>query len=201
MEGESSHVQQTQGLVGQGEIQQQGRQEQDVDAQQKQGQQAPQKDQASGGNGTDYAAQLKAKDAEIEALISWLCAKRWCQHPGKGAWPPPRIFSYHAETIGDGHMDTVAHEAPEMSLADMPTTDEGTIDFRRLADRLVEQRVNAAMEMAVDELAGEDVRRNGYRGRGLRTVIGEMGSGVPGSGRVATSPTGCSVPTPAPTAR
>ena len=98
-------------------------------------------------------------------------------------------------------MDTVAHEAPEMSLADMPTTDEGTIDFRRLADRLVEQRVNAAMEMAVDELAGEDVRRNGCRGRGLRTVIGEMGSGVPGSGRVATSPTGCSVPTPAPTAR
>lgn len=193
MEGESSHVQQTQGQVGQGENQQQGRQEQDVDAQQKQGQQAPQKDQASGGNGTDYAAQLKAKDAEIEALISWLCAKRWCQHPGKGAWPPPRIFSYHAETIGDGHMDTVAHEAHEMSLADMPTTDEGTIDFRRLADRLVEQRVNAAMEMAVDELAGEDVRRNGYRGRGLRTVIGEMGSGVPGSGRVATSPTGCSV--------
>lgn len=201
MEGESSHVQQTQGQVGQGENQQQGRQEQDVDAQQKQGQQAPQKDQVSGGNGTDYTAQLKAKDAEIEALISWLCAKHWCQHPGKGAWPPPRIFSYHAETIGDGHMDTVAHEAPEMSLADMPTTDEGTIDFRRLADRLVEQRVNAAMEMAVDELAGEDVRRNGYRGRGLRTVIGEMGSGVPGSGRVATSPTGCSVPTPAPTAR
>lgn len=201
MEGESSHVQQTQGQVGQGENQQQGRQEQDVNAQQKQGQQAPQKDQVSGGNGTDYAAQLKAKDAEIEALISWLCAKRWCQHPGKGAWPPPRIFSYHAETIGDGHMDTVAHEAPEMSLADMPTTDEGTIDFRRLADRLVEQRVNAAMEMAVDELAGEDVHRNGYRGRGLRTVIGEMGSGVPGSGRVATSPTGCSVPTPAPTAR
>lgn len=34
-------------------------------------------------------------------------------------------------------MDTVAHEAPAMSLADMPTTDEGTIGFRRLADRLV----------------------------------------------------------------
>ena len=95
----------------------------------------------------------------------------------------------------------MAHEAPAMSLADMSATDEGTIDFRRLADRLVEQRVNAAMEMAVDELAGEGVRRNGYRGRGLRTVIGEMGSGVPGSGRAATSPTGCSGPTPAPTAR
>ena len=35
-------------------------------------------------------------------------------------------------------MDTVAHEAPAMpSRADMPTTDEGTIGFRRLADRLV----------------------------------------------------------------
>lgn len=52
--------------------------------------------------------------------------------------PPPRIFSYHAETIGDGHVDTVAHEAPAMPpRADMPTTDEGTIGFRRLADRLV----------------------------------------------------------------
>lgn len=37
----------------------------------------------------------------------------------------------------------------------MPTTDEGTIDFRRLAVRLIEQRVHAAMEMGVDELAGE----------------------------------------------
>ena len=115
MEGESSHVQQTQGQVGQGENQQQGRQEQDVNAQQKQGQQAPQKDQVSGGNGTDYAAQLKAKGAEIEALISWLCAKRWCQHLGREMRPPPRIFSHHAETIGDGHVDTVAHEAPAMS--------------------------------------------------------------------------------------
>lgn len=52
--------------------------------------------------------------------------------------PPPRIFSYHAETIGDGHVDTVAHEAPAMPPpADMPTTDEGTMGFRRLADRLV----------------------------------------------------------------
>lgn len=106
MEGESSGVQQAQD---------QGGQEQGVGTQQKQGQQAPQEDQVSGGDGTDYAAQLKAKDAEIEALISWLCAKRWCQHPGKGAWPPPRIFSYHTETIGDDHMDTVAHEAPAMS--------------------------------------------------------------------------------------
>lgn len=68
MEGELSGVQQAQGQAGQGENQQQGRQEQDVNAQQKQGQQAPQKDQVSGGDGTGYVAQLKAKDAEIEAL-------------------------------------------------------------------------------------------------------------------------------------
>ena len=179
MEGESSGVQQTQGQVGQGENQQQGGQKQDVGTQQKQGQQAPQEDQVSGGDDTDYVAQLKARDAEIEALVLRSCAKRWCQHLGKGAWPPPRIFSYHAETIGDGHMDTVAHETPAMSLADMPTTDEGTIDFRRLAVRLVEQCVNAAKEMAVDELAGEGVRRNGYRERRLRTVIGEIRLGIP----------------------
>lgn len=35
---------------------------------QKQDQQDPQKDTVSEGDGTDYAAQLKAKDAEIEAL-------------------------------------------------------------------------------------------------------------------------------------
>lgn len=128
MEGESSGVQQAQDRGGQ---------EQGVGMQQKQGQQAPQKDQVSGDDGTNYAAQLKAKDAEIEALISWLCAKRWCQHLGKGMRPPPRIFSHHAETIRDGHVDTVAHEAPAMSPADMPTTDEGTIGFGRLADRLV----------------------------------------------------------------
>ena len=45
-----------------------------------------------------------------------------------------------------------------MPLADLPTTDEGTIDFRRLAVRLVKQCANAAMEMAVDELAGEAMR-------------------------------------------
>ena len=55
-------------------------------------------------------------------------------------------------------MDTVAHEASAMSLMDVPTTDKGTIDFRRLAVRLVKQCVNAAMEMAVDELAGEAMR-------------------------------------------
>ena len=44
-------------------------------------------------------------------------------------------------------MDTMTHEAPAMSLADMPTTDEGAVDFRRLAVRLVGQRLNAAMEM------------------------------------------------------
>lgn len=69
MEGESSGVQQAQGQVEQGENQQQGVQEPGVDAQagQKQNQQEPQEDAVSGGD-TDYAAQLKAKDAEIESL-------------------------------------------------------------------------------------------------------------------------------------
>jgi hypothetical protein len=70
MEGESSGVQQAQGQAEQGENQQQGGQEPGVDAQvgQKQDQQETQKDAVSGGRGTDYDAQLKAKDAEIEAL-------------------------------------------------------------------------------------------------------------------------------------
>ena len=133
MEGESGGVQQAQDRAGQGENQQRSGQEQGVGTQQKQGQQAPQEDQVSGGgDGTDYAAQLKAKDAEIEALISWLCAKRWCQHLGKGMRPPPRIFSYHAETIGDGHVDTVAHEAPAMPPP------RGHADHRRGHHRLQE---------------------------------------------------------------
>lgn len=70
MEGESSGVQQVQGQVEQGENQQQGGQEPGVDAQagQKQDQQEPQEDAVSGDDDTDYVAQLKAKDAEIEAL-------------------------------------------------------------------------------------------------------------------------------------
>lgn len=70
MEGESSGVQQAQGQVERGENQRQGGQEPGVDAQaeQKQDQQEPQKDAVSGDGGIDYAARLKAKDAEIEAL-------------------------------------------------------------------------------------------------------------------------------------
>ena len=63
-------MQQAQSQVEQGENQRQGGQEPGVDAQaeQKQDQQEPQKGAVSGSDGTDYAAQLKAKDAEIEAL-------------------------------------------------------------------------------------------------------------------------------------
>lgn len=56
-------------------------------------------------------------------------------------------------------MDTMTHEAPAMSLADMPTTDEGTVDFRRLAVRLVGQRLNAAMEMTAEGLGGRAPER------------------------------------------
>lgn len=88
-------------------------------------------------------------------------------------------------------MDTMTHEAPAMSLADMPTTDEGTVDFRRLAVRLVGQRLNAAMEMAAEGLGGRAPER----------LPRAQAQDPPGTGRAATSPTRCSGPTPAPTAR
>ena len=53
----------------------------------------------------------------------------------------------------------MTHEAPAMSLVDMPTTDEGTVDFRMLAVRLVGQRLNAAMEMAAERLGGRAPER------------------------------------------
>lgn len=56
-------------------------------------------------------------------------------------------------------MDTMTHEAPAMFLADMPTTDEDTVDFRRLAVRLVGQRLNAAMEMTAEGLGGRAPER------------------------------------------
>ena len=77
-------------------------------------------------------------------------------------------------------MDTLQQGAAPMALADMPMTPDGTIDFRRLAVGLVEGCVNAAMEMAVEEIAGEEgVRRNGYRERRLMTVIGEITLRIP----------------------
>lgn len=77
-------------------------------------------------------------------------------------------------------MDTLQQGAAPMALADMPMTADGTIDFRRLAVGLVEGCVNAAMEMAVEEVAGEEgVCRNGYRERRLMTVIGEITLRIP----------------------
>lgn len=68
MADEPSGVQQAQDQVRRGENQQQGGQRPDVGAQSKQGQPVSQKDRVSGDDGTDYVAQLKAKDAEIEVL-------------------------------------------------------------------------------------------------------------------------------------
>lgn len=76
-------------------------------------------------------------------------------------------------------MDNTVAQEPAMRLEDMPTADDGTIDFRRLAVGLVEQCVNSAMELAVEELAGEGVRRNGYRERRLNTVIGQITLRIP----------------------
>ena len=77
-------------------------------------------------------------------------------------------------------MDTLQQGAAPMALAGMPMTADGTIDFRRLAVGLVEGCVNAAMEMAVEEITGEEgVRRNGYRERRLMTVICEITLRIP----------------------
>lgn len=77
-------------------------------------------------------------------------------------------------------MDTVTHGAPAaIPLSEMPTLEDGTVDFRRLAVGLVESCCNAAMEMAVEELCGEGNRRNGYRERRLKTVIGEICLRIP----------------------
>lgn len=92
-------------------------------------------------------------------------------------------------------MDTVTHEAPAMFLADMLTTDEDTVDFRRLAVRLVGQRLNAAMEMTAEGL--ERLPRAQAQDRRRR----DQAQDPPGTGRAATSPARCSGPTPAPTAR
>lgn len=59
-----------------------------------------------------------------------------------------------------------------MSLADMPTTDEGTIDFRRLAVRLVGRASTPPWRWRPRD--SEGVRLNGCRERRLRTVVGEI---------------------------
>lgn len=64
-----------------------------------------------------------------------------------------------AETTGNDRVDPMTHEAPAMLLADMPTTDEDTVDFRRLAVRLVGQHLNAAMEMTAEGLGGRAPER------------------------------------------
>ena len=78
-------------------------------------------------------------------------------------------------------MDTLTQrQAPAaMTMADMPIGPDGLIDFRALAVGLVEECVNAAMDLAADELLGEGNRRNGYRERRLKTVIGEITLRIP----------------------
>lgn len=66
-----------------------------------------------------------------------------------------------------------------MSFDDVPKLDGGTIDFRKLAVMLVETCINAAMELAVDELVAEGNRRNGYQERKLMTVIGVITLRIP----------------------
>ena len=73
MEGESSGMQQAQSQVGQGEDQQQGGQGQDVGAQSKQGQQAPQKDAVNGDDGTEEDLAAVHHQHRLLALGGDLC--------------------------------------------------------------------------------------------------------------------------------
>lgn len=66
-----------------------------------------------------------------------------------------------------------------LTMDDMPLGEDGLIDFRALAVGLIETVANHAMELETDELLGEGNRRNGYRERRLRTVIGEIVLRVP----------------------
>lgn len=66
-----------------------------------------------------------------------------------------------------------------LTMDQMPLGEDGLIDFRRLAVDLIETVVNHAMELEADELPGEGNRRNGYRERRLKTVIGEITLRVP----------------------
>lgn len=61
-----------------------------------------------------------------------------------------------------------------LTMDDMPLGEDGLIDFRALAAGLIETVADHAMELEADELLGEGDRRNGYRERRLRTVIGEI---------------------------
>lgn len=66
-----------------------------------------------------------------------------------------------------------------LTMDDMPLGEDGLIDFCALAANLIETVVNHAMELEADELPGGGSRRNGYRERRLRTVIGEIVLRVP----------------------
>ena len=66
-----------------------------------------------------------------------------------------------------------------LTMDDMPLGEDGLIDFRALAVGLIETVADHAMELEADELLGEGNRRNGYRERRLRTVIGEIVLRVP----------------------
>ena len=71
-----------------------------------------------------------------------------------------------------------ASQSP-MAMEDMPLGPDGLIDFQTLAIRLVEDKVNAAMDLEADELLEEGNYRNGYRERRLKTAIGEITLRVP----------------------
>ena len=66
------------------------------------------------------------------------------------------------------------------TLMDMPPLrEDGTLDLTEAARLSLERMVNEIMDAQADELCGEGNRRNGYRERGLMTMVGEITLRIP----------------------
>ena len=60
-----------------------------------------------------------------------------------------------------------------------PLREDGTLDLTEAARLSLERMVNEIMDAQADELCGEGNRRNGYRERGLMTMVGEITLRIP----------------------
>ena len=60
-----------------------------------------------------------------------------------------------------------------------PLREDGTLDLTDAARLSLERMVNEIMDAQADELCGEGNRRNGYRERGLMTMVGEITLRIP----------------------
>lgn len=64
-------------------------------------------------------------------------------------------------------------------LRNLPLREDGMVDLNEMMRRELESMVNQIMDWQADELCGEGNRRNGYRGRKLATVLGEITMRIP----------------------